>query len=183
VYITLPPIYAEEVFGGGPDVLGILLASVGVGSALGGIVVASISSVDRRGLVQIAALFFTCLSLVLFALSSTLWLSILFFGASGFFEMLFLTSNQTLLQLSIPDHLRGRVTSITALSMGLSSLGGLVAGIGSDLIGPQEITLVLCGSGAFIALVVLAFVPTVRDYSMRAAIAKSLRQQEEAVAG
>ena len=34
-----------------------------------------------------------------------------FLAASGFFEMLYLTTNQTLLQLSIPDALRGRVAA------------------------------------------------------------------------
>jgi predicted MFS family arabinose efflux permease len=180
VYITLPPIYAEEVFGD-PDksnagILGLLLASAGVGGVFGGLVVASISSVDRRGLVQIAALFLTCLSLVLFALSTQLWLALLLVAASGFFEMIFLTTNQTLMQLSIPDELRGRVTSITSLSMGLGPVGAFVAGVGSDLIGPQEVTLVLCGLGCLVAVFVLLFVPTVRDYSMRAAIAHSQTQ-------
>jgi MFS family permease len=161
------------------DILGFLLASVGVGGVFGGLVVASISSVDRRGLLQIGALFLTCLSLVLFALSSKLWLALLLLGASGFFEMLFLTSNQTLLQLSIPDELRGRVTSITALSAGLAPVGSFAAGVGSDLIGPQAITLVLCGIGCGVAVVALLFVPTIRDFRMREAIAQSMRLQQE----
>lgn len=183
VYITLPPIYAEEVFGdpgeSNADILGFLLASVGVGGVAGGLLVASISSVDRRGLLQIGALFMCCLSLVLFALSSQLWMALLFLGASGFFEMLFLTSNQTLLQLSIPDEVRGRVTSITALSAGLAPIGSFAAGVGSDFVGPQEITLVLCGIGAVVSVLALLFVPTIRDFRMSEAIANSVRLQQE----
>jgi hypothetical protein len=60
--------------------------------------------------------------------------------------------------------------------MGLGPVGAFVAGVGSDLIGPQEVTLVICGQGCLVAVFVLLFVPTVRDYSMRAAIAHSQTQ-------
>lgn len=184
VYITLPPIYASEVFGtpgeSNADILGFLLASVGVGGVIGGLFVASITGVDRRGLLQIASLFLCCLSLVLFALSSQLWMALVFLGASGFFEMLFLTSNQTLLQLSIPDEVRGRVTSITALSAGLAPVGSFMAGVGSDVIGPQEITIVLCVVGAGVSVLALLFVPTIRDFRLSQAVANSVRMQKEA---
>jgi MFS family permease len=152
------------VFGGGPDVLGLLLSSVGLGGIFGGLVAASLGRVDRRGLVQLLALFLLSLTLIGFGLTSHLWVALVLLAASGFFEMIFLTSNQTLLQLSIPDELRGRVTSITTLSAGLSPVGGLIAGIGSDFIGPQGVTLILCTLSALLAVLVFLFVPLVRDY-------------------
>jgi MFS family permease len=170
-YLALPPIYAKNVFGGGPDVLGLLLSSVGIGGIFGGLCAASLGRVDRRGIVQLCALFLTSMSLIAFALSAQLWLACFFLASSGFFEMIFLTSNQTLLQLSIPDELRGRVTSITTLSMGLAPLGALVAGVGSDLIGPQNVTLILCTCAAVISIAVLCFVPLVREYRISRAIA------------
>ena len=62
---------------------------------------------------------------------------------------------------------------------GLAPVGSFTAGVGSDLIGPQAITLVLCGLGCGVAVFALLFVPTVRDYSMRAAIAASVKAQGE----
>jgi len=90
---------------------------------------------------------------------------------SGFCEMIYLTSNQTLLQLSIPDDLRGRVTSIVSLNMGLSPLGALYAGAGSDWIGPANITLVLSGLAGLLAVLILLFSRTVRDYRISRAMA------------
>jgi hypothetical protein len=91
----------------------------------------------------------------------------------GFFEMIFLTTNQTLLQLSIPDNLRGRVTSMVNLNAALSPLGGLAAGFGSDLLGgPQTITIVLGGAAAFLAVNVFLFVPIVRNYRLSQAISQ-----------
>ena len=85
--------------------------------------------------------------------------------------MIFLTTNQTLLQLSIPDELRGRVTSVVNLNAALSPLGGLMAGAGSDLFGgPMVITVVLSGIGAVIAVLVFSFSSTVRDYRLSQAM-------------
>ena len=169
-YVALPPIYAKTEFDGGPAVLGLLLSSVGVGGIAGGLVAASLGKVDRRGLVQLAALFLLSLSLIGFALSADLWLATMFFAVSGFFEMIFLTSNQTLLQLSIPDELRGRVTSITTLTAGLSPLGAMIAGAGADIAGPRVITVIFCALVALISILVFLFVPLVRDYRMSQAV-------------
>ncbi len=55
-YSALPPIYAKDVFGGGPDTLGALLSAVGIGGIGGGFVSAALSRFERRGLIQIGAL-------------------------------------------------------------------------------------------------------------------------------
>jgi MFS family permease len=89
---------------------------------------------------------------------------------SGFFEMIYLTTNQTLLQLSIPDEMRGRVTSIVSLNAGLSPIGAFLAGVGADLVGPRLVTIVLCGAAAAIAVLVFLLSPTVRDYRLSQAL-------------
>lgn len=170
-FAALPPIYAKVVFGGGPETLGILLSAVGVGGIGGGIVTASLGKVERRGLVQLLALLILCAALIGFALTTVLWLAVPLLAAAGFFEMIYLTTNQTLLQLSIPEALRGRVTAVVSLNAGLSPLGGLVAGVGADFVGPQAMTIALCGIAALIALATLACSPTVRDYRLSRALA------------
>lgn len=172
-FSALPPIYAKDVFGGGPDTLGILLSGVGVGGIAGGFVSASLGQLDRRGLVQLASLLLLSVSLIFFALTSALWIALVCLALAGFFEMIYLTSNQTLLQLSIPDDLRGRVTGIVSLSSGLHPVGALVAGIGADLVGPRAITVVLSGIAGAIAVIVFFASPTVRDYRLSRAIAHS----------
>ncbi|MBI2851149.1 MAG: MFS transporter [Chloroflexi bacterium] len=172
IYTILPPIYAAEVFHGGPEVLGFLLSSVGVGGIAGGVVVASLGRFERRGLVQIAALFLTGLTLIGFAYSTNLPVALMFLALSGFFEMVFLTTNQTLLQLSIPDNLRGRVTAVVNLNAALSPLGGLMAGVGSDLLGgPKIVTIVLASIAAAIAVGVFLGSSTIRNYRLSHAIA------------
>lgn len=172
IFTVLPPIYAVEVFGDDSGrVLGFLMASVGVGGILGGIVVASLGHFQRRGILQMTSLCLCSVSLIGFAFCSTLWVALILLLFSGFFELIFLTTNQTLLQLSIPDNIRGRVTSVVNLNFVLSPLGGLVAGVGSDLFGgPKIITIIFGGIAAAICVCVLLFSPIVRNYRLSHAI-------------
>jgi predicted MFS family arabinose efflux permease len=171
-YIALPPIYAKDVFHGGPETLGYLLSAVGGGGIVGGIVAASISRVERRGLIQLTALFLLSLSLIGFALSTKLAIALMFLAFSGFFEMIFLVITQTALQLSIPNNLRGRVISIINLGAAFQPLGNLLAGAGSDLLGgPRMVTVILCSITACIAVGIFLGSKVVRDYRLSPALA------------
>jgi predicted MFS family arabinose efflux permease len=172
IFNILTAIYAKDVFHGGADVLGLLLSSIGIGGIAGGVVTASLGRIERRGIVQVASLFLLSITLICFAFSTTLWTAMPLFALAGFFEIIFLTTNQTLLQLSIPDKLRGRVTSVVNLNSALFPLGGLIAGGGSDLFGgPRMITIIMGSIAAIIAVCVFFGSTTVRNYRMSHAIA------------
>jgi ENTS family enterobactin (siderophore) exporter len=167
IVTILPPIYAVKVFHGGADVLGILLASIGVGGIFGGVVTAYLSRLERWGLVQLVSIFLLSLSLLAFAFSTKLWVALLFLSLGGFFEVISIATNQILLQLSITDDLRGRVTSVITLNAALGILSGLVAGVGSDLLGgPKIITIVFAGTAAIMCIIVLLASSTVRNYRL-----------------
>jgi MFS family permease len=181
IVTILPPIYAVKIFGDPTGrVLSILMALTGVGSMFGGVAAAALSRVERRGLVQLASLFLLGISLVAFGFCTKVWTASIFLACSGFFESIFMTSNQTLLQLSIPDELRGRVTSVVTLSAALSPVGGLLAGIGSDLLGgPKMITIIMAGSAATIAVLVLFFSGIVRNYRLSQGIESNPTESPE----
>jgi len=173
VFTVLTPIYAEDVFSGGPDTLGLLMAFTGIGGIIGGIFTAAISKVERRGLVQLSALLLLGGSIVAFSFLQTLWSALVMLIVIGFFEMIFLITNQTLLQLSIPDELRGRVTSVINLNTALLPVGGLIAGFGSDLMGgPRAITLILGSVSVVVAMGMFLFSSIVRNYRMSKAISQ-----------
>ena len=163
---ALPPIYAKDVFDGGPDTLGTLLSAVGIGGIVGGFVTASLGKLERRGVIQLASLLLLGLSFVVFATSKAFWVAVGSMALAGFFEMIYLTTNSTLLQLSIPDELRGRVTSILSLRSGLMPVGAFIAGIGADLVGPRTMTLIFSGILSVIAISVYFASPIVRDYRL-----------------
>jgi MFS family permease len=167
---ALPPIYAKDIFAGGPDTLGTLLSAVGIGGIAGGFVTASLGQLERRGLLQLASLLLLSLSLLAFAVSTALWMALAFMALAGFFEMIYLTTNQTLLQLSIPNALRGRVTGIISLQSGLMPVGAFIAGIGSDLVGPRTMTIILGGIAGAIAVIAFFASPTIREYRLSQAM-------------
>ena len=175
IFSVLPPIYAVQVFGDkSGTILGFLMASVGAGGIIGGVIAASLGRFEHRGRLQLVALFLLSMSLIAFAFSSTLPLALFCLALAGFFEMIFLTTNQTLLQLSIPDHLRGRVTAVVNLNYALMPMGGLLAGVGSDLLGgPKIITIILASIAAGIAVFVFLVSPTVRNYRLSQGMASN----------
>jgi len=166
IFVVMPPIFAKDLFQGGPQVLGYILSAVGFGGILGGIVATTMKKVDHRGRLELAAMILLGLSLAGFGVSPELWLALIFLGLAGFFEMVFLINNITHLQLSIPDELRGRVNGILALGSGLIPLGALVAGFGADTIGPRPTTVLMGGSAALITLIVFSISPTIRNYRL-----------------
>jgi MFS family permease len=173
IFAVLPPVFAVEVFGDPTgSVLGLLMAAVGVGGIIGGVVTASMGRIEHWGRMQLISLFLMCASLIGFAFTTNLPLALVLMVLAGFFELVFIAINQTLLQLSIPDNLRGRVTSVLNLSVALSPVGGMLAGGGSDLFGgPKIITIILAGVAAVIAIVVFIGSPTVRNYRLSRGLA------------
>lgn len=164
IFSVLPVIYAKDIYTGGAQILGLLLSAVGIGGVLGGLFTTILGQVERRGLLLLASLFALSLSLIGFALVTNIWLALLLFGLAGFFEMIYLTLNQTLLQLSIPDEFRGRITGLSTLNAGLFPLGAVVAGISTDFIGVQETTILLASIAALLAVVIWLFSPTVQKF-------------------
>jgi MFS family permease len=174
-FYVLSPIYAVDVFHGGPDTLGLLMAFTGIGGVLGGLFTGSLQRVERRGVVQLAALFLLGMTLIGFSFINRLSFALLLLVVMGFFEMIFLATNQTLLQLSIPDKLRGRVTSLVNLNAALMPVGGLVAGFGADLAKrPQPMTVFFGGAAAVVAVSLFVFSPVVRNYRLSQAISSNV---------
>lgn len=78
--------------------------------------------------------------------------------------MIYLTTNMSLLQLSIPAALRGQVTGIVSLQSGLMPVGAFITGLGSDLPGPPTTAMILGRIVGTIVVVVFLTSPTNRDY-------------------
>ena len=122
-------IFAKEIFEGGPLVLGVLGASLGVGALLATFGTASLGNYQKKGLVNMGAITMVCVLLVVFGLSSALVLSLVLIGLIGFFNTGFRLANNSLVQSRIPDRLRGRITSIYLLDHGMIPLGGPILGL------------------------------------------------------
>ena len=144
-YIPLMPAFAQDVFLGGPEALGLLLGCAGAGALLASLMLASRRSVrGLSGTVAFANLL-AGFSLLAFALSSDILLASMMLFLLGFGLVSGNASSNTILQTIVPEHLRGRVLSLySAANLGAAALGGLLSGALADYCGPGE-SLILMG--------------------------------------
>lgn len=135
--------------------LGVLLSAVGVGAVAGAVLVASLSEKARRGrMLTLGNLSFP-LFLLIFANSHSMGLSLVMMLLVGMSHVFQNAMANTLLQLTAPDQLRGRVMSLYSLvSHGMTHLGGLQAGFAADLVGAP----ISIGLGAAVSLLYGCFV-------------------------
>jgi MFS family permease len=135
-YVVLMPVFARDVLKGGPETLGFLMASGGVGAAAATIYLASRKSiVGLGGLIPFSASIFA-VGIMLFSLSRTLWISMTALSVSGFGMMVNMAACNTILQTISDDDKRGRVMSFYTMSfMGMAPIGSLASGALAGKIG------------------------------------------------
>ncbi|HBP84619.1 MAG: MFS transporter [Proteobacteria bacterium TMED51] len=158
-YVQIMPVFAE-LLGTGEEGYGLLLSATGVGSVLGTILVGRLQNSPRLGSVMMGGSVFFCLSLILFALVTGIAADWHFAFAlacgcamlSAVGGSFFLISSMTVMQLAVPDALRGRVMGIHSITFSLIALGGLVLGPLAELFSAPSALLI--GVGVVLASIV-----------------------------
>jgi len=143
-YINLMPVFARDELGLGSSGLGVLLASTGLGTVAGSLAVARPSSARAGSGMQIvtAAAFAVCV--LAFSLSPLVIIAVPLLFAAGWMSAAFLAMNQTALQLSVDDDVRGRVLSIYLLTWGMLPIGQLLVGAMASQLGTPLAMLASC---------------------------------------
>jgi MFS family permease len=137
-YVVLMPIFADQILHGGARGLGILMGATGVGALLGALTLAFREGVKGLGRwVALCCAGFGA-SLIVFSLSHTFWLSVILLLPVGYTIMLQMACSNTLIQVMVPDALRGRVMAVYSMMfMGMAPIGALLGGALADRLGAQ----------------------------------------------
>ena len=154
-YQTLMPIFAAEVFKGDATLLGFLMAAAGCGGVVGMLALASRR--DVRGLTRwvLFASLAAGISVIVFALSPWLPLSLLAIAFTGFGIVVNGMSVSTMIQTIVDDRMRGRVMGIFSMAfLGMYPLGSLAGGALASAIGAPA-TLAIGGCFCTAAALVL----------------------------
>lgn len=136
-YYVLLPILARDVLGVGPRGFGLLMATSGLGAFLGGLSLAR--RLQRRPPMPsfLGGLAFFLLGLVGLGLCRNYWLALAFIFLVGFGMVTQLSTGNSLLQLNVPDEMRGRIMSLFGLIvMGFAPVGSLLYGGVAHYFGP-----------------------------------------------
>ncbi len=127
--MVLMPVFVKDVFHLDASGLGIFMSAIGVGAILGTVKVAARKSAEglERLIVHSAVGF--GLGVAAFAVSKNIFFAVLFLILSGYFLISQTASSNTLIQLIIPDALRGRVMGFFTMAfMGFAPIGSLACG-------------------------------------------------------
>jgi len=161
--MQLLPVFAKDVFDAPSVGLGVLAASGGVGGLIGSLIAANLDKVESKGWIMLAGALVMAACFIAFALTPVLGLAAIVIAAGNVGQMLFMTTNNTVIQARVPDEYRGRVMSMLMMSFGLSPIGVLPVTIAADAIGVQAA--IAIASAVFLVLVILvfAFSPRLRE--------------------
>lgn len=143
--MVLMPIFADRILHGGARGLGWLVGSAGIGALLGGLTLASKRDVKGLGSWVWLAAAGVGVASIFFAASQHFWLSVAFLLPAGYAMMVQMGSCNTLIQVMVPDRLRGRVMSVYSMMLiGVGPIGALASGALANRIGAPW-TIALCG--------------------------------------
>lgn len=166
-YMQLMPAFSALLAAGSTG-FGYLLSATGVGSVTGTLLISSMQHTRHLGWIILGASACSALCVYLFALITA------FAGQSDFamvlamaaafgialFASVFLIASMTVLQLAVPDTLRGRVMGLHGITYSLMPLGGLIAGAIASL-SSAPVAVSVCATAYLVIIVLTALGGTV----------------------
>lgn len=161
--LTFLPVFTRNVFHQGANTYSHLLAFSGAGSVVGALIVAWMGKFKRMGLAVLMVQVFYGLLIVGFSMSRTMWLSDLLLFMTGAALMMVFSTVTSLVQLTAPNEMRGRVMSIYMLAFrGGMPLGSLASGWAATYIGAPAVLQV---NGILLVAVAIYFL--IRNHGVR----------------
>jgi MFS family permease len=161
-YLILMPVFARDILSVGSEGFGFLQSAGGAGALCGILLVAYFGQVRGKGKQAISgALVFGAL-LIVFAYSNSYELSLVMACLLGMASQFYMTTIHAILQVNLPDHLRGRVMGIHGLAWELMPVGGMIGGVIAEFSGAPAAVAFGGVMVAGMALTVAIFLPSVR---------------------
>jgi MFS family permease len=138
-YITMMPVFADDILEVGSSGQGILMSVGGIGALATTIYLGSRGVMRKRGLILIGGAVMTGLSIAAFALTSewfgSMPLALVLLFIFGISTSSYMISIQSSLQMLVPNRLRGRVMGFYGMTWSIMPLGGMYAGVVAGLVG------------------------------------------------
>lgn len=149
---ALFPVVGTVVLGGDAATVGLLYAAPGAGALLGALTTGWVSTVRRQGRVVLYAVMVWGLSVAAFGLTRDLPAALLFLAVGGAADVVSNVFRNTILKMTVPDGLRGRLTAYNmALTGGGPRLGDARAGAVATMTSPAVSVVsggLACAAGA-----------------------------------
>lgn len=134
--VALLPIFAKDILHAGPTALGFLRAAPSVGALTMAFYITHNPIRKNMGRTLLLCVAGFGVSMILFALSENLYLSLALLVASGMFDCVSVIIRGTLLQTLTPENMKGRVSAVNHIFIGSSNeIGMFESGVTARLLG------------------------------------------------
>jgi MFS family permease len=154
--VALLPVYAREILFVGATGLGILRSAPGVGAILMALLLTHRPLGARQGTIMLWCVCGFGVFTVVFGLSHSVTLSLVALAFTGACDMVSVVVRSTMVQLSTPDHMRGRVSAVNMVFIGASNeVGQFESGITAQWFGSVP-AVVLGGIGTIVVVAIWA---------------------------
>ncbi|MFO0902508.1 MAG: MFS transporter [Pirellulales bacterium] len=170
---ALLPIFAKDILLAGPEGLGYLRAAPGIGALLVSISMAFLPPLRRAGWTLLIAVAGFGAATIVFGLTRSFPVALVMLFITGALDMVSVIIRHTLVQTRTPDEMRGRVSAVNSLFIGISNeLGEVESGFAAHWLrresdpafGPMA-AVVSGGVGTILVVLVTALaVPSIRKY-------------------
>lgn len=164
---ALFPAMGTAVFGGGAGTVGLLYAAPGAGALAGALLTGWVGGVRRQGRAVVVAVLAWGAAISVFGLVRSLPVALVALALAGAADVVSAVFRNTILQVSVPDALRGRLSAVhIAVVTGGPRLGDTEAGAVAALASPR-VSVVSGGVACMLgALLVARLVPELVAYDV-----------------
>jgi MFS family permease len=138
-YVSFLPVFARDVLGSDQQGYGLLASSVGLGSVIGGVLIALQDSTEGMGRRILTGVVLYISGIFLFTLMRDLWLAMAALVVVGFFLTTFSATHQALLQTVPVPEFRSRVIALQSMFQGLTPFSALFMGLMIDRWGAPRV--------------------------------------------
>lgn len=161
-YQNMVPVVAKNILEVGPGLMGILLATDGLGAMIGAVAIASAANLRYHGRLYAAGTTLCLVSLLLFSLSRSYALSLPILLALGVGAGIFGSLQGAMVVLVAPEELRGKALGVMSLAIGTGPFGALFLGIVANIEGPSFALGLNAVAGLAMMGLIALFVPAIR---------------------
>jgi MFS family permease len=164
--VTILPIYAKDIFHGGPGTLSWLRNAMAIGAVICAFILAHRPPLQKAGKTMLLSVAIFGVATILFGVANQncfgnslpnsfwFWFAFAMMALSGFVDNISVVVRQTLVQILTPDEKRGRVSAVNSLFINTSNeLGGFRSGIVAWLFASPTVLGNAAATGAIISTV------------------------------
>ncbi|MES2630074.1 MAG: MFS transporter [Bacteroidota bacterium] len=157
--VALLPVFAHEILHVGAEGLGLMRAAISSGAVITMLVMSKYSPMGRPWRNLLIAVAGFGLSIIAFGLSTSFYLTLFFLFTQGAFDSVSVVIRGTIMQLMVPDEMRGRVSAVNSMFISSSNeIGDFESGTAASILG--TVRAVLFGGCMTLGIVAFTFFKT-----------------------